>query len=369
MKRGAFLLVLLSFLLLSFAFVSASELRVTSNHPFLINNGWIEASQLQVGDLLTTIEGKHARITSIEDVFANVSVYNLEDEFLHNYVAGFDNIVVHNSNLVNNKRLTTLASEAANAVGEKISSTEVISSIIKLDPAKYRLNANEFFDSLISEMKRINMDSTQIEEFTRLSNLAKQLDVPIYRYPELTKLTRSGAFVNVDQFGAYIVIDTNYRNVLAATNHELNHVDFFYRLVSKWEALSGTNKPVTAEVFNSYTDRLMYFIDREGEGIPFSGQYQTLTKEISLSKEVSSTPRSCTKSIELGGNLRSLMELDANLKDIKFEGAMPDFLNKQDVYLTTAYRSFDDANGAFLKLMANDVLNPRGYDIRFWITP
>ncbi len=91
-------LALFSLLLVSLVSASNNQLEVTNNHPFLINNTWIQASQLQVGDLLTTIDGKHARITGIEDVFANVSVYNLEDEFLHNYVAGWDNIVVHNSN-------------------------------------------------------------------------------------------------------------------------------------------------------------------------------------------------------------------------------------------------------------------------------
>lgn len=76
-------------------FVSASQLKVTQEHPFLINNKWVEAKQLQPGDLLTTIDNKKARITSIEQVVQQVEVYNIEDNWFHNYAA--DNIVVHNS--------------------------------------------------------------------------------------------------------------------------------------------------------------------------------------------------------------------------------------------------------------------------------
>ena len=55
---------------------------------------------MKVGDLLTIIDGKKVRITSIKDIQENVSVYNLEDDVFHNYVASSDGslgVVVHNS--------------------------------------------------------------------------------------------------------------------------------------------------------------------------------------------------------------------------------------------------------------------------------
>jgi hypothetical protein len=42
----------------SFSLVSAGSLRVTEEHPFLINGEWIPANQLVVGDILQTPDGK-----------------------------------------------------------------------------------------------------------------------------------------------------------------------------------------------------------------------------------------------------------------------------------------------------------------------
>ena len=44
------------------------ELRVTTEHPFLVGGEWVVASELNIGDELTTVDGKLARITSIERV-------------------------------------------------------------------------------------------------------------------------------------------------------------------------------------------------------------------------------------------------------------------------------------------------------------
>jgi hypothetical protein len=106
MKKGRlFGLVLILFLglLVSLAFVSAGELRVTEEHPFLINGTWISASQLKVGDILQTSDGKKVRITSVEDVVSSEPflVYNLEASEYSNFVVDSGDgarVVVHNSN-------------------------------------------------------------------------------------------------------------------------------------------------------------------------------------------------------------------------------------------------------------------------------
>jgi intein/homing endonuclease len=97
----------LIFFLLSLSLVSAGTLRVTEEHPFLINNSWISASELKVGDLLTTVDGKKAIIKNIQDisVLDNESflVYNLEAEEYSNFVVdgsldgSEEGVVVHNS--------------------------------------------------------------------------------------------------------------------------------------------------------------------------------------------------------------------------------------------------------------------------------
>jgi len=92
-----FLLVL--FLIFSFTFISAGELRVTEEHPFLINGEWIEASQLKVGDELTLTNGSKVTIKKLTSLHSNESfkVYNLEAGDYHNFVVGEEGVVVHNS--------------------------------------------------------------------------------------------------------------------------------------------------------------------------------------------------------------------------------------------------------------------------------
>jgi hypothetical protein len=105
-------LILLGFLI-SLSFLSAEgTLRVTEEHPFLINGEWIPASELEVGDLLTTIDGKKVKITNIEDIETKepFPVYNLEAEEYSNFVVSDTSepagervgVVVHNSGKTRN---------------------------------------------------------------------------------------------------------------------------------------------------------------------------------------------------------------------------------------------------------------------------
>jgi hypothetical protein len=105
-----FLLIFILILNISF-FLSASsfgELKVTEEHPFLINGEWIPAKDLQVGDELTTIDGKRVRITSIQDIETKepFPVYNLEAGKYSNFVVdgdgygGLEGVVVHNSGIM-----------------------------------------------------------------------------------------------------------------------------------------------------------------------------------------------------------------------------------------------------------------------------
>jgi hypothetical protein len=102
-----FCLILFIFLFFALNFCSAGTLKVTEEHPFLVNGSWISASELKVGDVLETIDRKKVRITSLEDIVSseNFSVYNLEAGVYHDFVVcGEDGcsddslgVVVHNS--------------------------------------------------------------------------------------------------------------------------------------------------------------------------------------------------------------------------------------------------------------------------------
>ena len=104
MKLKSILFVLL--LVLMASLVSAGTLRVTEEHPFLINGEWIPAKELKIGDRLTEINGKIVEIISIRKVTPKEPflVYNLEAGIYNNFVVrDTDNlsIVVHNSNKIN----------------------------------------------------------------------------------------------------------------------------------------------------------------------------------------------------------------------------------------------------------------------------
>jgi hypothetical protein len=110
MKKSGwlFLSIVLVFALMIFSLaslVSAGTLKVTEEHPFLVNGSWISASDLKVGDTLSTVDGKKVKITGLEDIVRDSSfpVYNLEAGFYHNFVVDAGDgleVVVHNSNRV-----------------------------------------------------------------------------------------------------------------------------------------------------------------------------------------------------------------------------------------------------------------------------
>ena len=107
MKKRSVLIILFSLILLiliistSLAFIhlNKNSLSVTLEHPFFINGKLIKASELKVGDELTTVDGKVARITKITDVKLDepVLVYNININYPNNYFA--DGILVHNKDL------------------------------------------------------------------------------------------------------------------------------------------------------------------------------------------------------------------------------------------------------------------------------
>jgi len=91
--------VFLFFSIFLLNFISAGELKVTEEHPFLINGEWVSASDLKVGDELTLVNGSKVKITKLTDVETEEPflVYNLEAGKYHNFVVGEEGVVVHNS--------------------------------------------------------------------------------------------------------------------------------------------------------------------------------------------------------------------------------------------------------------------------------
>jgi hypothetical protein len=71
-----------------------NHIQVTPNHLLYVNNHWVLAGKIRLGDCLHAIDGAPVLVTSIMKVFKQVSTYNLEIEPFHNYFA--EGILAHN---------------------------------------------------------------------------------------------------------------------------------------------------------------------------------------------------------------------------------------------------------------------------------
>jgi len=77
-------------------YVDSIKIEATKDHPFFLDNDWVEARFLNVGDSLTLFDGGRSRIDSI--VYHNVisTVYNFEVAGVNNYYVTELGILVHN---------------------------------------------------------------------------------------------------------------------------------------------------------------------------------------------------------------------------------------------------------------------------------
>jgi len=71
-----------------------NRLRVTPNHPVLVNGRWQEIGNANIGNVLRLWDGNNLIISSIRRVYDKVPSYNLEIENTHTYYAG--DVLVHN---------------------------------------------------------------------------------------------------------------------------------------------------------------------------------------------------------------------------------------------------------------------------------
>jgi len=73
------------------------NLKVTSNHLVYSNGRWEKIGSLKVGDKLFDSNGKEETINDIKEIAQKVTVYNLEVNPYHTYVAG--GFLVHNKTI------------------------------------------------------------------------------------------------------------------------------------------------------------------------------------------------------------------------------------------------------------------------------
>jgi len=101
-RKRQFLVLLTLISFLSISLITSAELKVTEEHPFYLDNKWVPAKDLKVGDTFQTINGKKAVIKSIKLVKPEKPfwVFNLEVPFFNNFVVGPWGLIVHNSDVI-----------------------------------------------------------------------------------------------------------------------------------------------------------------------------------------------------------------------------------------------------------------------------
>ncbi len=70
----------------------------TTEHPFFVSNSWVQAKELQAGDLLLNANGESVSVTSVLQYSTDTAtaVYNLEASGNHNFYVLASGVLVHN---------------------------------------------------------------------------------------------------------------------------------------------------------------------------------------------------------------------------------------------------------------------------------
>ena len=82
--------------------MNGEEIETTPNHPFWVEDQWVNAKDLREGDVLTLADGTTATITRTygEQLDEPVIVYNFEVCDFHTYYVTKTGVLVHNANRV-----------------------------------------------------------------------------------------------------------------------------------------------------------------------------------------------------------------------------------------------------------------------------
>jgi hypothetical protein len=275
MKNRGFLLgIILVFTLMIFSLVSAGNLKVTEEHPFLVNGEWISASQLVVGDTLSTVDGKKVKITSLDDVVSNESfpVYNLEAGVYHNFVVDAGDgleVVVHNSNLeegfVLQRRQLTSQQIKDSLSYKKWLLTQPSQETLMQGYISLLNNINSKIRKIISS-KNIFISDRQLASFdldySALFEQMKKLGYKFYFIPEDAPYFSSGSINNFDKYVIIKLSDSN-GELFGSIIHELKHFSTFntFSIEFGYGPLNNENFAKVLSFFTIANDRptTMYY--------------------------------------------------------------------------------------------------------------
>lgn len=192
-----FLIIFLSLIYIYPVSAQKFTLKVTEEHPFLIDSEWISAKELKVGDELTIDNGKKAKITNIEEVYLNnpVNVYNLEALPFNDFIVLGD-MVVHNSNPYKYTLFETAWEELGLLRKELIYIDEIPSDLAYRIRTEYDLSLRKNYNSIEELNEAAVMFSKSMYDslpFLGFDNIQKLLDKRVsqkFLFNEYLKLSK-----------------------------------------------------------------------------------------------------------------------------------------------------------------------------------
>jgi hypothetical protein len=197
--------IILSFLIL-ITLVSASELKVTQEHPFYLDGEWVEAKELQLGDILNTVDGKKVKITSIGEIETEIPfyVYNLEAGTYHNFIVGLEKLIVHNSNQDVPIKLRSPSVSSDEEFFRLVQSKEL--EIYAINKRGVNLDKSDLFNRKRSMLPRPYDGWNSLDE---LNNIGRGMRLETYsEWRELGNIGRVyDAATHLDTTGRFIVFD------------------------------------------------------------------------------------------------------------------------------------------------------------------
>ncbi|MDD5193462.1 MAG: polymorphic toxin-type HINT domain-containing protein [Candidatus Nanoarchaeia archaeon] len=292
-------------------FVISQELKVTSEHPFLINHNWITAKELMVGDELSTISGSKAIITKITRIVSEgpVEVYNLEAGFYHNFVVEKDNLVVHNSDAVTRelsdlldevstddsylKKFVEIDAESDNAKKYLELAEKAFEDLTDSDKNFARsftedvLNSKGLvkdkdyvYDETLDAFKILPKEGDNVDALNNIANRCGRRNVDVYIYPTQKSASETNTWASYNSAKDMIHYATdalfNQDIFKTITKHEFEHLITFHTAFKKLNptardlASAGTfkvNDPVRG--YDQYIADEMYA--RWGEAVHYAG--------------------------------------------------------------------------------------------------
>jgi hypothetical protein len=76
---------------------AVDRVRCTPSHPYRVEDRWVRASDLEIGDSIRSVSGQDRRVVGVQQLRERATVYNIEVRGFHTYFVGRSAVWVHNT--------------------------------------------------------------------------------------------------------------------------------------------------------------------------------------------------------------------------------------------------------------------------------